>query len=119
MSFFNHLLGTQGLGTGQKLQAGLMAAMPLAQRGGPGGLAGAFGGLLQGLGQARGWAQHQLPPAPSVSPLTPDQIPGPVAMPSVMPPAPNMDAGTVPQRQPRGMGQGNLGFARYGGRMMY
>jgi len=79
-------------------------------------LAGAFGGLLQGLGQARGWAQHQLPPAPSVSPLTPDQIPAPVAMPSVMPPAPNMDAGTVPQWKPR---QGNLGFGRFGGRMMY
>jgi len=116
MSFFNNLLGTQGLSGKQKVMGGLMAALPALQHQGSGGLAGVVGGLLQGLGQARGWSQHQLPPAPSISPLTPDQIPGPVAMPSVVPPAPNMEAGTVPQWKPR---QGNLGFGRFGGRMMY
>ena len=115
MSFFNNILGTQGLGTGQKLQAGLMAAMPMFQQGRPGGFAGGLGGLLQGIGQARGWAGQQIPGAPNIAPMTPEQLPGPVAMPSVLPPAPNINAGTLPP-PPQ---QQNLGFARYGGRMMF
>lgn len=100
MSFFNNILGTQGLGTKQKIQAGLMAAMPMFQQNRPGGFAGGLGGLLQGIGQARGWASHQLPGAPNVAPMTPQQLPSPVQVPQGPPIQANPGVQAVPQGPP-------------------
>lgn len=140
MSFFNNLLGTQDLGGKQKLQAGLMAMLPMVQGGG-GGVGGSLGRLFQGMGQARGWASHQLPPAPTVAPMTPGQLPSPVPVPqgptpilpmpqgmpsggpSVLPPAPNQGLGQgttgAPNMDPRRVqqfsgGMMNLGFGGLG-----
>jgi hypothetical protein len=128
MSFFNNMLGTQGLSGRQKLMGGLMAMQPMTQPGRPGGFAGGLGGLLQGIGNARGWAQGQIPDAPKMQGFNPSQLPGPVAMPqvgqmpppqmhpSILPPAPNVAAGMVDPRRGRMQGLGfSGGYGGYGG----
>lgn len=106
------LLGSQpGQGLGDHLSAA--AAFGQGAMGGRG-LLGALGGGVLGAHQWQKQNPWAPPAAPTMQPFTPAQLPGPVTMPQVLPPAPSVPMPNLPPQVNPGVGMmpqyRNLGF---------